>query len=500
MMSCSAFANELPADPASAIPWLTESLQAPLQPNAETTSSTSTDIETISVQTLSDNDRDGLGVLSSDVTGFPADLWGAQSAAKVLRLIKQTPYGGVPAVRDLFRQVLLAETSPPADISEPDSLFLARVDRLLEIGALSEAQALIALSGPNTSELFRRWFDIGLLTNNADQVCSELDASPMLSPARSVQVFCLALGRDWSAAATSLALGEDLGQITEDEADLLSFYLDEALLEEMEPPPVGKPLTSLEFVIRESVGLPRPTTRLPIAFMHAELADYVPQRFRIEAGEVLVREGLLPPSVLFAAYREEEPAASGGVWRRPETTQAMDEAATADEISDALRNLDHEFMRADLRMPAAKEFLLYLSELPADQFDDATRSRVALYLILAGASELAMSWITDAAPPDLGTALSIAQARFEGATPIERVLSTTIPEAQLSDYQAGLVARGEVGVAIMAAIDLLARNKTSDEDDLLNALALLRAVGQEQAARKIAVQTLLIPLRIVDAN
>jgi len=421
MMSCSAFANELPADPASAIPWLTESLQAPLQPNAETTSSTSTDIETISVQTLSDNDRDGLGVLSSDVTGFPADLWGAQSAAKVLRLIKQTPYGGVPAVRDLFRQVLLAETSPPADISEPDSLFLARVDRLLEIGALSEAQALIALSGPNTSELFRRWFDIGLLTNNADQVCSELDASPML-------------------------------------------------------------------------------TRLPIAFMHAELADYVPQRFRIEAGEVLVREGLLPPSVLFAAYREEEPAASGGVWRRPETTQAMDEAATADEISDALRNLDHEFMRADLRMPAAKEFLLYLSELPADQFDDATRSRVALYLILAGASELAMSWITDAAPPDLGTALSIAQARFEGATPIERVLSTTIPEAQLSDYQAGLVARGEVGVAIMAAIDLLARNKTSDEDDLLNALALLRAVGQEQAARKIAVQTLLIPLRIVDAN
>jgi len=383
---------------------------------------------------LKDNDRDGLGILSSEVTGFPNNLWSGVPASKLLQLLRDTPYGGVPAIRSLYRQILLSETTSPEKILVTDSILLARIDKFLEIGALSEAQALIELVGPETNNLFRRWFDISLLTNNADNACAELDNSSKLSPVRSVQVFCLALNRNWEAAATSLALGEELKQISKENADLLAFFLDESLLEEFDPPSIGSPLTPLEYVIRESVGLPRPTSALPVAFVHAELAEFVPLRFRMEAAEVLVREGVLPSSVLFASYREEDPAASGGVWERMAATQAMDAAATADEITESILKLDREFKNTGLRQAAADEFILYFSELPPDEFGDQTRDIVAQYLLLADAPELAMNWISQEPPKVLKQALSIATGSFDGSTNVEVALKTTTPEEYLSDY------------------------------------------------------------------
>ncbi len=446
------------------------------------------------METLTQNDRDGLGVLTKDITGFPFDLWKGLPTSKVQRLMRETPYAGVPAIQSLYRQILLAETAAPEDLVTQDSLLLTRIDRLLEIGALSEAQALIELVGPDTNDLFRRWFDIGLLTNQSDQVCAKLDGSPSLSPARSVQVFCLALSREWDAAATSMALGEELGEISTQDADLLALFLDESLLETMAPPKIGAPLTSLEFVIREYVGLPRPTSGLPIAFMHAELAEFVPLRYRIEAAEMLVREGVLPASVLFSAYREEEPAASGGVWERLAATQDMDRAATAEDISEALLELDREFKKAGLRQAASEAFLLYLSQLPAEEFSQDVRDRVTLYLLLANAPELAANWISKAPSKPLKTALSVASGLLEGSSPIEDVLSTSTPEAFLSDHHAAMVSRGLIGEAIFTAIGLLSRDDVIDEDDLIQALALLRATAQDEVARQVAVQTLLLPL------
>jgi len=231
------------------------------------------------------------------------------------------------------------------------------------------------------------------------------------------------------------------------------------LLEEIEPPEIGSPLTSLEFVIREFIGLPRPTSGLPIAFMHAELAEFVPLRYRIEAAEMLVREGVLPANVLFAAYREEEPAASGGVWERMAATQSMDSAATAEEISEALFKLDREFSKAGLRLAAAEAFLLYFSELPHAEFSAETRDTIALYFMLADAPELALAWASDTPAKPLKTALSVASKRFDGTTQIEAVLSSSTPEAFLSDYQAGVVSRGQIGEAIFAAIALLSRDE-----------------------------------------
>ena len=123
-------------------------------------------------------------------------------------------------------------------------MLVARVDQLLGMGALEEAGALIDRAGPDTPELFRRWFDVGILLDRAQAPCAALRQNPALSPTLPARVFCLARGGDWNAAEITLTLGQQVGSIPADEQALLARFLDPELFEEEDPPPVPEPLTA----------------------------------------------------------------------------------------------------------------------------------------------------------------------------------------------------------------------------------------------------------------
>ena len=159
------------------------------------------------------------------------------------------------------------------------------------MGALEPAGALIDLAGPDTPDLFRRWFDIGILLDRTQAPCAALRQNPALSPTLPARVFCLARGGDWNAAEITLTLGQQVGSIPADEQALLARFLDPELFEDEDPPPVPEPLTPLDFLMREAVGLPRPPGTLPLAFLWTDLDEHVPMRTRIEAAERLTVSG-----------------------------------------------------------------------------------------------------------------------------------------------------------------------------------------------------------------
>ncbi len=84
---------------------------------------------------------DGTGLLAPEVTGLPPALWAGSDPATLVTLIRAERTDSLPAVRDLLVTLLLASADPPTP--SDGSLFLARVDRLLDIGALEPAQALL---------------------------------------------------------------------------------------------------------------------------------------------------------------------------------------------------------------------------------------------------------------------------------------------------------------------------------------------------------------------
>lgn len=482
------------AEPRSAIPWLSDILA-----NDVTAPTLPTDTgDAIVVTSLNDRQRDGVGILSFKQSGIARDVWAKTSALRARKLMATTPYAGVPEVRSLYRRMLLAEFDPPSGASASTNLLLARIDKLLEIGALEQASAMIDAAGADTAELFGRWFDISLLTDNADEACAALSHSPMLSPAKNVRVFCLARVGDWDAAAVSLTLGETLGEVDAHYSQLLSFFLDPALIEEEDPPIARQPMSALEFLIRESVGLPRPPTPLPDAFLHADLADYVPVRFRMLAAERLVRMGVLDPGILFAAYREEPAASSGGIWERADAVQDFD-AADASDLADALLRVDKEMSDVGLRLVAAEEFAPLLAGITALDEGKKVQDLISTYLFLADQPQLA----TDMMPPNATVALQTASVvhglsdvidpsiRAETFAILAPFLETD-PARLLDQRMARLILDDRIGEAIFASIALLAQDRRPDPGDATLALATLRSVGQDATAKTIATQLLLL--------
>lgn len=184
---------------------------------------------------------DGVGLLPSARTGLPHRLWALARSEDIARRITAARTDTLPALQGLLMTLLLAESEPPFDSGGRDMLLLARVDKLLSLGALDQAMALTGLATPPSSELFRRRFDIALLTGTEDTACTEIQTAPHLAPTLPARIFCLARAGDWQAAALTLATSQALGQVPEAEEELLIRFLDPAAADEASPcpPPIS---------------------------------------------------------------------------------------------------------------------------------------------------------------------------------------------------------------------------------------------------------------------
>ncbi len=506
-LATAALAGQRPghaAEPRSAIPWLSESIEignTPPPPSRAMSGRVQPGDDVITVTPLGDIRRDAVGLLPPERSGFSRTLWGDGTAADVRGMVLDHPDQGVPETRALFHRLLLAEADPPAGAGSGDSVLVARVDRLLGIGALEESLALIQLAGPETPELFRRWFDAGLLLDRSTEPCAALRQNPSLSPTLPARVFCLARGGDWNAAEITLTLGQEVGSIPEAEQALLARFLDPDLFEGEEEPPIPEPLTPLDFLMREAVGLSRPPGALPLAFLHPDLDPHAPMRGRIDAAERLVLSGAVGHPELFAAYRSGVPAASGGLWDRAAAVQALDaglEAGDPEALGPLLRAADAALSARGLRVALARTYSERLSQLDPSALPAEARPTLAELLLLGGAVDAARHAAGPVPDARFAALLAVAGAGQPPATDPGELctaalsgLAAAAPGDDREARLAGLLEGGQQGQAILAALGLVQGGGAVDPPALRAALFTLSRAGQQASARTIALQTLL---------
>ncbi len=495
------------AQPRTAIPWLSDSVEAPAPPAAPRARPRGRNPDasaTITVTPLDPIRRDAVGLLPPATTGLPRSLWKGLTASQVASLLIDHPDLGPPAARAVFRRLLLAEADPPEGPDPRDAALLARIDRLLDLGALDEAEALLIAAGPQTPDLFRRWFDIGLLTNRATEQCDALRQNPALSPTLPVRVFCLARGGDWNAAEITLTLGGGVGSITPDQEALLARFLDPVVFEGEPDPPVPRPLTPLDFALREAVGLPRPSGGLPRAFLWSDLDEHTPMRMRIGAAERLMDAGAIDAATLLDAYRTGAPAASGGVWDRARAVQALDAAllpGAEAPLGEALAVADAALSAHGLRTVFARGYADQFAALEPAQLPPPVRVRLAELLLLAGDTASAARAAGPAPDARLASLFAIADAPRAAGTAAGDPraaaalggLAVRPPSTPLETRLIAAIDGGAAGPAVLEALDLLAPGSATDPASLETALYVLAAAGQRAEARAIALQTLLAP-------
>lgn len=487
-------------EPLSAIDWLSQSVAtpapAPVDP-ARPTSTTGVTQGNVAVTVIGAPSADAVGLLPPQVTGLPANLWGPGRTADIAALLTAERVDSLPALRGLLLTLLLAEAQPPADAGTGATLLMARIDKLLAMGALDQARALLDAAGSRDPGLFRRSFDVALLTGEEDRGCRIMVESPGLAPTFPARIFCLARSGDWNAAALTLRTGQVLGYITDEEDALLSRFLDPDLYEGEPPLSTPSRVTPLAWRMFEAIGEPLSTATLPIAFAHAELRPQAGWKAQVEAAERLARAGAISPNALLGLYTERRPAASGGVWDRVAAFQKFEAALAKSDrtaIAQILPDVWAQMTLAELEVPFAD---LYGRRLAAIPFTgEAAKIAFVIGLLSPDFETLAAKHIP--AGPQEAFLVGLAQGDISGLTPpdsLARAIAPAFlghhPEADLSQ----LVAEGRIGEAVLIAIEKIERGVQGDLDEVTEGLALLRKLGMEKAARRTALELVLLERR-----
>jgi hypothetical protein len=474
------------------VEWLSKTLETP-QIVAPELPFNSALIEVIETTKLSDVQKDTVGILPSQISGIPSDFWGNSSMDRLAAFIRNAQIGQIPEITDLWRRIILAEIDPPVGVAQENTLLLARLDTLLTAGALDPTEALLKAADPNNPQLFRRWFDVSILTQRATEACRRMVSTPSFAPTLQARIFCLARAGDWSAAAVTLSTGKALGIINKDEAALLGMFLDPEFYEGEPDPPIPAILTPLNFIMREALALPRPAQSLPLAFLHMDLQNKAGWKQRITSAERLVRERAIPAIALLELYIEGAPSASGGVWDRVKAVQDFIialESGDDDALSEALVEAHSVLAPLGLQAALAQWFALALDnrtltpQAKSIGFELAVLHPDALDLAFdlastAQSERFVVSILTNRfdVPPRGDLQLAIFNA-LAGFTP-KTVLHQTVDN-------------GRLGEAVLSSLTLLHDGPAADVGDIEVALSVLAYEGFRSEAKRIATQLLLL--------
>lgn len=486
--------------PLSAIDWLSQSVTTPaaVPPAPEAPAVVGGALAPdVAVSVLGGSSPDAVGVLAPGIAGLPRSLWGLGLTADIVKLLAVDRSDALPALQGLLLTMLLVETAPPADAPPDGTLLLARVDRLLAMGALDQAQALIAMVPDGGAELFRRDFDVAMLTGTEDRACERLRASPDLAPTFHTRIFCLARAGDWNAAALTLRTGVALGYLTPVDEALLSRFLDPDLYEGEPPLDPPNPVTPLSWRLLEAIGEPLPTAGLPLAFSHAELRDNAGWKAQIEAAERLVRASVVEPNLLLGLYTEREAAASGGVWDRVEAFQDLDSAVVARNtvrVAETLPAAWEAAVAVEIEVAFAQLFGPALVDLPLPENVQPLAFRIAL---LSQDYERAGAMIP---ATDVTGAFLSALARGDAAAmrPPDALARAIAPAWTAPDpgpELSALVRDDRPGEAILLSVDAIRTGLQGDTGGVTRGLSLLRLLGLEDVARRTALELMILERR-----
>lgn len=475
-------------EPLSAIDWLTQTPTVTIDINPEPPVTDGGDTPDIDVTELGASGRDAVGLLPSNVTGLPQGLWQESRAHVLAGLIADMPDESLPAIQALMYTLLLAEANPPADADANDALLLARVDKLVALGAIEQANALLARATPDRPDLFARWFEVSLLLGEEARACDLLNDAPHLAPSYAARVFCHARAGNWDTAVITLNTANLLKLVSPAEDALLLRFLDPELFAEepllitvTDPDP-------LQFRLLESIGETQPTRLLPRSYAHADLRDNIGWKTQLEAAERLARVGALTENRLFGLYLERKPAASGTIWDRVAAVQAFQSALTTEDMNKSAAALPKAWAAmkaAHLEVPFARYYGEALKDLPQGSVAGTLAREIRL---LSENYEIAAR----SGPRDFLAGLAMGQPPRRSADPTRLSVANAFHGAGVPQVWSNRLARGQLGEVILLAMISFQQGAAGDLRALTNALATFRAVGLEDTARQAALQVLLL--------
>ena len=250
----------------------------------------------------------GIGLLSTERAKFPGDLWSNSSEKVLSETLNKTPKHSLASTNKIFKRLLLVDAKPPLNsigVKNMGHLFLlSRVDQLIKLGAIDEAEEILNYIKEPSIEIMKRKIEVASLNGRISNACRLANKYPNFKGMLQFKIICLVRKNDWQAAALSFMAGSSLKQFDEKEKQLLLNYLDP----DIEPDYQGKfmidELSPINFYLMNGKKELIPPEVMPnkYAYAFSQLHMSSP-KMRIKFMEQLASNYVVNTNTLFNLYR-----------------------------------------------------------------------------------------------------------------------------------------------------------------------------------------------------
>lgn len=306
--------------------------------------------KTVEETFLDDTNVNGLGLVAIEKTNFPDNLWSNSSERVLTKKINEVPDLSLATTNKIFKRLLLVESPPPLNAIGIEnmgySFLLSRIDKLINLGAIEEAEEILNYIKKPSIELMKRKIHVALINGRLNKTCDLADKYPNFEGMLQFRIICLVRKNDWQAAALVFTAGSSLQRFSEIEKELLLNFLDPEFNYDYSYKFGIEDLSPVVFYLLHGKKAIKASNRLPYKYAYAFSRPGIAQSVRIRSMEQLASKYVINSNTLFGFYRSYA------------TLQQKDLLGTEKaliELNKAL-NSQSEYFKLNALIKATKEF------------------------------------------------------------------------------------------------------------------------------------------------
>ena len=457
-------------------------------------------ITKVEESSLGNVNLNSIGIISADNTTFPSNLWNRSDESLLAKKIIEMPDFELSSANKIFKRLLILDTEPPINAigqKNMGSLFLiSRIDRLIEMGAIDEAETILDyIKNPNY-DLLRRKIDIASITGRLQGTCKQIRRHFNSTDILKYKIICLAREGDWNAAAILFSAGSTLKLFSSTDKKLLLNFLDPEINVKIGKEEMKINLSPINFYLFLSRGSLYNTKDLSPKYAYTLSSAGNNLLERIQSSEKLVRNFSMNSHHLFSLYR------SAGKNNNNVKNALINSVVNLDNAFKgkdkrvqirALKTASNAFYKENLLSQLAKEYEpILLNIKPSDSFSELNDLAI---LLLSLNKPIPDDWLSYTSKNEnVKCILDLHNKNFYYSPAKTEFTCKTIknvnfdyinkPIKNYSIYRNG----DEVGIIILESLKLLDEKRGRNHKDFKLSMELLKEVGQLKLANQISTE------------
>ncbi len=440
----------------------------------------------------------GIGLISIERTKFPDDLWTNSSEKVLSEKLRNMPRLSLASTNRIFKRLLLVDASPPINsigiTNMGYSFLLSRIDQLINLGALDEAEELLNFIKEPSIEFMKRKIEVATLNGRLSKTCDLAKKYPNFIGMLQFKIICLVRENDWQAAALAFTVGSSLKQFNQKEKQLLLNFLDPDIESNYDKRVEISDLSPTNFYLMHGKKELIPPDVIPNKYAYAFSRVGMSNKVRIKSAEQLASNYAVNSNILFNLYRSSPYEAGERVDNAQKTVIELDRSFMIDSEREkliALRKAIRVFQKKNLLAQLSNEYKNELRTLH-HSVDEKLNDLVIALLSLTDdvSSEF---FISGSTTPSINCLIDIKKKVFihyETDTELcqlvkklnVEIIKKSFPRNR--DYSDQM----EKGLILLESLSLLGDGFSTGPEDLKLGLSMLTKIGLIDLVNEISIE------------